>query len=273
MVNKKKTLRYLSLGAGVQSTALLVMANDGLIGDIEFALFADTGDEPKYVHEYIEILKSWSKIPIHTCQTSKEGLSHDIINKFNHNKIPKIPVYFNNNTDGKKTIAQRQCTYDYKIKPLERFVKEYLGIKKGMKAKGVLKVDCIIGISTDEIQRMKDSLNGWTTNIYPLIEKGINTNSCLDIVEKAGLPKPSKSACFHCPYHSHEYWVFLKKNHCSEFDRAVEFEKKMWKAYQRDFYLTKYLKPIGEIDFSEYVGLFDNDVDGFNNECDGICGV
>lgn len=47
-------LRILSLGAGVQSTTLALMAAHGEIGAMpDCAIFADTGWEPKAVYEHL----------------------------------------------------------------------------------------------------------------------------------------------------------------------------------------------------------------------------
>ena len=56
-------LTYLSLGAGVQSSALLVLANQGKVERPSVAIFADTGDEPQYVYDYLEVLEAWSGSP------------------------------------------------------------------------------------------------------------------------------------------------------------------------------------------------------------------
>ena len=53
---------YLSLGAGVQSSALLVLAcTDDRVPKPDVAIFADTGDEPAWVYEYLEVLKSYAE--------------------------------------------------------------------------------------------------------------------------------------------------------------------------------------------------------------------
>ncbi len=57
-------LRVLSLGAGVQSTALALMAAHGEIGPMpDCAIFADTGWEPKAVYEHLAWLKSPNVLP------------------------------------------------------------------------------------------------------------------------------------------------------------------------------------------------------------------
>ena len=54
-------LTYISLGAGVQSTAMYVLSALGKQGvpRADFAVFADTGDEPRHVYEQLEKLEDW----------------------------------------------------------------------------------------------------------------------------------------------------------------------------------------------------------------------
>lgn len=47
-------LRLLSLGAGVQSTVLALMAADGTLPDLDGAIFADTGWEPRKVYAQVD---------------------------------------------------------------------------------------------------------------------------------------------------------------------------------------------------------------------------
>src|ERR1700741_5452756 len=64
------TLRILSLGAGVQSTTLALMACDGTLPGLDAAIFADTGWEPPAVYRQVQrltdVLWLWGgKIPVH----------------------------------------------------------------------------------------------------------------------------------------------------------------------------------------------------------------
>ena len=45
--NRKKTLTVISLGVGVQSSTMLLMAAKGELPNVDCAIFADTGYEPK----------------------------------------------------------------------------------------------------------------------------------------------------------------------------------------------------------------------------------
>ena len=57
-------LRALSLGAGVQSTTLALMAAHGAVGPMpDCAIFADTGWEPRAVYEHLDWLMSANVLP------------------------------------------------------------------------------------------------------------------------------------------------------------------------------------------------------------------
>lgn len=72
------TITILSLGAGVQSTALALMAERGIIDKPVAAVFADTGDEPPSIHEHLERLKGMLSFPVHTV-TYGGGLGSDFL--------------------------------------------------------------------------------------------------------------------------------------------------------------------------------------------------
>ena len=57
VLDKKPDLRILSLGAGVQSSTLLMKIYNGEIAPVDAAIFADTGNEPKEVYDWFEFLK------------------------------------------------------------------------------------------------------------------------------------------------------------------------------------------------------------------------
>lgn len=65
MKPEPKTITILSLGAGVQSTALALMAEEGLIEPVVAAVFSDTGDEPQELYDHIERLRGMVSYPIH----------------------------------------------------------------------------------------------------------------------------------------------------------------------------------------------------------------
>ena len=59
-----KTLRVLSLGAGVQSSTLALMIHKGEIPMVDCAIFADTQAEPPKVYEWLEFIKKTVSYPV-----------------------------------------------------------------------------------------------------------------------------------------------------------------------------------------------------------------
>ena len=59
----KKHLRVLSLGAGVQSSTLALMINDGEIPMVDCGIFSDVGAEPKTVYEHLDWLEKNVSLP------------------------------------------------------------------------------------------------------------------------------------------------------------------------------------------------------------------
>lgn len=56
-------LRVLSLGAGVQSTAVYLMALHGEIPPLDHAIFADVGEEPEAVYAHLRWMQSLGGLP------------------------------------------------------------------------------------------------------------------------------------------------------------------------------------------------------------------
>jgi hypothetical protein len=269
----RRTVTYLSFGAGVQSTALLIMSNLGLLDcpKADLAVFADTGDEPSWVYENVKRLKAWSKIPV---DIVKQGhLSADVIGRHNGTggRFAAIPA-FTLGDDGRASILRRQCTREYKIQPIERHVREHGGITKGKRAKGVLDATALIGISLDEATRMKPSRTPWVTNRYPLVDAGLRRGDCLRIIREAGFPEPQKSSCVFCPYHSDEFWRKLGKNYPEEFEKAATFDDAIRdmsrSGVARPMFLHRSLKALRTIDFDKQARLFGDLED---EECEGGC--
>jgi hypothetical protein len=73
-VESSKTYHILNLGAGVQSTALYLMFLNGEVEDkLDYAVFADTQEEPESVYKHIAWLRSLDGPPILTDTAGKLG--------------------------------------------------------------------------------------------------------------------------------------------------------------------------------------------------------
>lgn len=272
--DKEKILTIISLGVGVQSSCMALMAAKGELPMPDCAIFADTGYEPKGVYEYLEYLKKILPFPVYV--VSNGNIKKDIIPWIKENKrMPNAPFFTKDRETGKKGMLMRQCTFDYKIVPIKRKVRELCGITKGKHFPKTKYVEQWIGISTDEIVRMKQSRDKYIYHYHPLIEKKMNRNMCLKWMQDNKYILPTKSACVFCPYHDDAFWLDMKNNRVDEWNDCVALDKFIRqgnKNINSMIYLHRSCVPLNEVDFKEKKIKEQFDF-GFNNECEGMCGV
>lgn len=264
MVQTHKKI-ILSLGAGVQSSTMALMAAKGELPMPDCAIFADTQAEPKKVYDWLNWLEKQLPYPIHrvtggnlTEQSLKLRKSSKTGKHYMKHNVPAFTL----GDDGKKGIKQRQCTYDFKIIPIKRKVRSLLEKKQ--------QATVWIGISLDEVVRMKPSRVGYITHEWPLIDKRMTRASCFSWMKKNGYPTPPRSACIYCPFHSKAEWKALTKD---EMQQAIDYEKKLQEGFDKvekmnsKPFLHNSRVPLENVDFDT------EEPDLFNNECEGMCGV
>lgn len=232
-VMTEPTIRTLSLGAGVQSTTLALMACEGALPKPDVAIFADTGWEPAAVYEHLDRLAvelDRAGIPLHRVSSGK--LRHDAIDPTH--RYASIP-YFVRNPDGSDGMGRRQCTSEYKLAPINRKVRELLGAKapdfrrvpRGRVA------EQWIGFSIDEIHRVSDKFGvQYLRPRYPLLELGMSRKDCRRWLTTRGWGSTVKSACIGCPFHGNAQWRALRENP-TEWADAVEFDRAIRKGGAR----------------------------------------
>tara|TARA_R100000426_G_C4801726_1_gene102797 strand:+ start:70 stop:873 length:804 start_codon:yes stop_codon:yes gene_type:complete len=264
-------LRVLSLGAGVQSTTLALMIEHGEIPMVDCGIFADTMSEPKKVYEHLDWLEKQVSFPIY--RVSKGNLKEDTIKAIENNiRVAMSPFFTRNKDTGKKGIMMRQCTQDYKIQPLIKKIRELLGVGYRKKVPKDKKVTQIFGISYDEMARMRQSPLKYISYEYPLVTKQMRRHNCLEWIEQKGYPKPPRSACFFCPYHSNEEWRIVKQNQ-EEWNEAVNLDYKIrngFKNVKDELFLHKSVVPLEQAELNPNK----DQQDLFNDICDSaMCGV
>jgi len=270
-----KELTILSLGAGVQSTCLALMAAKGEVTPApDYCIFADTKAEPHHVLSHLEWLEEELPFPVITVDNGH--IWKDVLKSAKDGDRVANPPFYTKSHEGEKGILKRGCTIEYKVKPIQRKMRELLGFKKGQRIKDA-HVEQWIGISFDERTRMKMNLDKWVTNRWPLIEKEMTRADCYRWMEGNGYPKPPRSACTFCPYHNNDYWRYLKNDWPQEFEEACEFDELIRdginRASAKDFrseglYLHSDLVPLREVDLSTDV---DRGQMSFLDECDSVC--
>lgn len=265
-----KPLRILSLGAGVQSSALFLMMAEGEIERADHAIFADTGWEPnevyRWLNEVIMPVSETSGIPI-TIAQSKYGSVRE--------RPWEMPLY-TVGAEGNGMI-RRQCTSKFKIDVVRREVRQLLALN-GIDRPPAGAVHQVIGISMDEVQRMRDSDVKYITNVYPLIDNNLTRNDCQQWLINHGYGAAPKSACIGCPFHSNSEWLRLKQTNPEAFADAVRVDEGLRdgsidapgltsvRAYAT--YLHPKRIPLKDITFKH-----EDQLDLFDQECTGMCGL
>ena len=278
-----KQWNVISLGAGVQSSTMALMASRGeLLGiEVDFAIFADTQDESKKVYDWLNWLEKQLSFPVY--RVTKGKLSEHVLRVRTSQSTGmdytgnQIPLYGIGKNGEENYSRSRKCTADFKIQPIMKELRSRCGIKRGQK---LPTVTSLIGISYDEMQRMKDSRDKWVVNRWPLVEMKMRRGDCIEWMRKNGYPEPPRSSCVYCPFHSDAEWRRLKTEEPDEFNVAVNFDKSLRSinaslennSLKMVPYLHRSRVPLDQIDFRSDVergqGLFD-----FGDECDGMCGV
>lgn len=272
----RPNLRVLSLGAGVQSSTLALMIEKGEIPMVDCAIFADVKGEPQEVYKWLDWLETQLSYPVY--RVTWRDLKQDILDASEGKyKAFTAPFFSKNKETGKKRMLMRQCTNDYKVQPITQKVRELIGLKKGEKRKKGTKVEMIMGISLDEVFRQKPNRLPYIENQWPLIEKKLRREDCIEWMESYGYGKPPRSACTFCPFHNDKEWQQIKQNK-AEWDEVVRMDRAIrdqerHKNKDNEFtadelFLHRSCQPIDEVDFDKST----NQLDFFNEECEGMCG-
>lgn len=266
-------IHIISLGAGVQSSTMALMAAAGELSPMpSCAIFADTQAEPQSVYRWLDWLEKQLPFPVH--RVSKGNLSEASLRvrtsakglKYTKHAVPAFIV----DAEGRKGILMRQCTLDFKISVIHRKIREL------RKAAGTEKVIQWIGISRDEADRMKPSRVPSVENIWPLVDMNITRQKCLVWMADKGFAVPPRSSCVYCPYHSNSEWRRLKADEPEGWQQAVQYDEDLRKTLAGVIRGTPFLHnsrvPLKDADLrsgDEKSGQ----TNMFRNECEGMCGV
>lgn len=264
-------IRVISYGGGVQSTALVVLAAQGVI-DFPVALFSNVGDDSEHpaTLEYVRnIAMPWAAERgveiLELRRTKRDGSQPTLYGELmdRSSRTIGIPVRMPNGAPG-----TRRCTADYKIRVVDRWMR-----KAGATAENQAHV--AIGISTDEIQRVNNRpVDPWKVIDYPLIDLGFDRSRCKQIIRDAGLPVPPKSSCYFCPYHRPLVWAEMRRDEPELFEKAAALEdvilERAVELVGHPVYLTRMNRPLREAIAEAQTPLFE-DNEG-PEQCDeGYC--
>jgi hypothetical protein len=207
------------------------LAVQGRLGQIDCAIFADPQQELAATYKHLDRLEQETApaagFPIYRVTAGDIGA--DALDP--DHRFASMPLHILNQ-DGTPGMGRRQCTSEYKLKPIKRKVRELLGYPHPTPVpKGVF-VEMMIGFSRDEIGRVSDSTVKYMRNTFPLLDlegaadgkQGWTRADCLRFLRHNGFPNVPKSSCLMCPFHGNAQWRDLRDNHPDEWARAVAFD-------------------------------------------------
>lgn len=237
-------MKILSCGAGMQSTALALMScankllQENRANQFNFEradkvpiydaiLFCDLGLEPQWVYEQVRFIQyacEWAGIPFYVL---KSNLYDDYIENFGKSRVVSIP-FWSVDENGKKGKMMRNCTLDYKINIMQKFVRQnLLGYAKGQRTKpqDIKAHEMHLGFSKEEERRCKENPHKMFVNKFPLCEMNfVRADSYAYIKDVWGLEAKASACCF-CPFHTNYFFEYIKENHLSEYEKTVSFDQ------------------------------------------------
>lgn len=258
-----KPVRILSLGAGVQSSAIALMMKHGEIEPCECAIFADVKAEPAKVYRWLNWLEKQLDFPVYSV-THKDGLTAQIEDACSgRSNRASTPPLFTKDDNGRVGMTLRECTRDFKINPIRRKVRQIAAGRKVVQ---------IIGISHDERQRAKPSNVKYISHEWPLLDRQMTRHDCVTWMYAHYYQKPPRSACVYCPHKCNAEWRLLRDDDQEGWAEAVRMDKLMrhMPGMNRETFVHRSCVPLDEVDLrtDEEMGQM---VMPFT--CEGMCGV
>lgn len=260
--------KVISLGLGVQSTALYYMTSMKELPPVRVAIFSDTGRESTATYGYLENLLKWQEKNkgVEIAVVKQKNLYNDLVYKSNLTRFATIPA-FTLGIDGKVGMLRRQCTGEYKIQQVDDYIRDHVyKLPKGSRRP---LTEVTIGITTDEAERMSIPRERWKVNVYPFLGLKVDSYGNVERIPWAlprdrknivewyqtnGLPIPPKSACVFCPYQSDHTWAMRKQNAPEDFEAAVRVDEAIRNSTRQGVknpvYLHRSCKPLKEVEFN-----------------------
>lgn len=242
------SMKVISYGGGVQSTALLVLAGTGRL-DVDAALMANVGDDSehpatlRYVHDVAMPWAAEHGVALHLLDRKRRNGETETLwgrlMRDGSRSLP-IPIRMSNGAPG-----TRSCTADFKIRVVGKWLKEHGASEEN-------KATVCIGISVDEIQRANTRrVEPHEEIAYPLLDLGLRRIDCQRLIADAGLPVPPKSSCFFCPFHRPTVWATMRAEEPELFEKSVQLEDTLnarRAVLGKDpVFLTRFNKPLRHV--------------------------
>ena len=278
--DEDRPLVCLSLGAGVQSSTLLMLSIHGELERPDHVIFADTGFEPEAVYRHVQWCRKQcmkAGITFHVVRAPLDMLEDFEAFERGEKKYwdARPPLYVTQCGEAGDSQARRQCTDRAKLRPVRTKQKELLGVTSARGLPDAAIID-MVGISTDEARRAAPALDRWVDRQFPLIDPlRMSRADCQAWWQKhyPHVPLPS-SSCILCPFKTAAMWAQMKRSQPTDFAKACEYDHRIRAAYRsqtgQDTYIYNGWIPLEEAPLDN--GQLTLDLDDAIS-CSGGCGL
>lgn len=209
-------LNIWSCGGGTQSAAIAALIVRGRIPKPDIALMVDTEREQSSTWDYAHgtLIPALASVGVELHIIKKSDYATVDLYAMNGDLL--LPVY--SNQSGKIGKLPTFCSNEWKQRVARRYLKD----------QGVTRCRTWIGISRDEMHRVRVSNAAWCQNFYPLIEAEFalyySRADCVKEVLGIGWPEPPRSACWMCSNMGVDEWLDMRANRPRDFVKAVAMD-------------------------------------------------
>jgi len=264
-----RPLRVLSLGAGVQSSALALMMKHGEVEKADLMIFADTCSEPQRVYTWLAWLVSQLAgcMPFARVQ-HENGLTDNLERACRGECSALSPPFFLVGAQGKKGMLWRTCTDRFKVRPIERYTKKLLA--PGQRCTSVR------GISIDEDRRAVASGRQWVAAEYPLVREEISREDCKRWMVRHNYPIPPRSACVYCPYRCNAEWRRMRETQPEDWAEACRVDELVrhdLPGVRGTCYVHAQRVPLRDVNLGDGSDGAGAEAGEWAGQCEGMCGV
>lgn len=245
-----------SCGGGTQSGAIAALIGMGKLPTPDIAFMADTGYEKTgtwpFVEAFIRPQLARVAVDLQIIESADFGGNQLFGGADDHS--PLMPGFTTQGGAIGKLSAF--CSGTWKRDVGERFLRSL----------GVATARNWIGISLDEIRRVRKQRRQWLELWYPLIfAVPMRRIECVELIRSAGWSGPiPRSACYMCPNMGDAEWIDLKMNSPEDFAAACAVEAEV-RAVDPHFYCHASCRPLPDVDFFAQSSMF------AERDCTGGC--
>lgn len=266
-------MRVISLGWGVQSFALAAMSALGVLPKVDAAIHADTTHERAETYDFARRWTPWLEERGVRVITVKDKVGRLACVR----KSVMIPAFTTWTEGDSSGQLRRQCTHDWKIMPIRRWLQANRGIPVAVEACEIIErkqpVEQWLGITLDEVTRMKPSNVQYITNAYPfceMLDRPWTRGMVMRWLQENDLEIPVKSSCVFCPYHDRGTWREIKMSGNGDWSKALDVDEAIRdKRPGYKCYLTAQRIPLAEVDFRSEEDH--GQLSLWGEECEGMC--